>query len=51
MATVHGTGATSDAATTPRCRWRRAFAAIEKDGTVPGGTADVVGEAVSYTMA
>ena len=35
-------------ATTPRCRWRRADrCTIEKDGTVPGGTANAVGEVMS----
>ena len=46
-ATAHGTGATRMSATTPRFRWRRASCLhIEKDGTVPGGTADAAGEVV-----
>ena len=50
-ATVTGTGATpdSDDATVPVAQSK--ILHIEKDATVPGGTADVAGETISYTLA
>ena len=50
-ATVTGTGATSDTddATVPVAQSK--ILHIEKDATVPGGTADVAGETISYTLA
>ena len=50
-ATVTGTGATSDSddASVPVAQSK--ILHIEKDATVPGGTADVAGETISYTLA
>ena len=50
-ATVTGTGATPDTddATVPVAQSK--ILHIEKDATVPGGTADVAGETISYTLA
>ena len=50
-ATVTGTGATPDTddATVPVAQSKVLH--IEKDATVPGGTADVAGETISYTLA
>jgi uncharacterized repeat protein (TIGR01451 family) len=51
VAVVTGTGATGDDddATTPVAQTKTLH--IEKDAAVPGGTADVAGETISYTMA
>src|SRR6185436_14880254 len=51
VATVTGTGATPDNydATVPVAQSKVLH--IEKDATVPGGTADVLGETISYTLA
>ena len=50
-ATVTGTGATPDT-TTPRCRWRRARSCTSRrTPRLPGGTADVTGESINYTLA
>ena len=50
-ATVTGTGATPDTddASVPVAQSKVLH--IEKDATVPGGTADVAGETISYTLA
>ena len=50
-ATVTGTGATpdSDDASVPVAQSK--ILHIEKDASVPGGTADVAGETISYTLA
>ena len=50
-ATVTGTGATPDTddASVPVAQSK--ILHIEKDATVPGGTADVVGETINYTLA
>src|SRR6185369_13524349 len=50
-ATVIGTGATSDTDDATVTVAQSKILHIEKDATVPGGTADVLGETISYTLA
>ena len=50
-ATVTGTGATPDTDDASVAVAQSKILHIEKDATVPGGTADVVGETISYTLA
>ena len=49
-ATVTGTG-DRRTRTTPRLRWSRQDPAPREGRSVPGGTADVAGETISYTLA
>ena len=50
-ATVTGTGATPDTDDASVAVAQSKILHIEKDATVPGGTADVAGETISYTLA
>ena len=50
-ATVSGSGATPDSDDASVTVAQSKVLHIEKDATVPGGTADVVGETISYTLA
>src|SRR5436190_1996255 len=51
VAVVTGTGATGDDDDGKSAVEERKILHIEKDASVPGGTADVAGETISYTMA
>ena len=50
-ATVTGTGATPDTDDASVAVAQSKILHIEKDATVPGGTADVTGETINYTLA
>ena len=50
-ATVTGDGATADSDDATVAVVQSKILHIEKDATVPGGTADVAGETISYTLA
>ncbi len=50
-ATVTGTGATPDSDDASVAVAQSKILHIEKDASVPGGTADVAGETISYTLA
>ena len=50
-ATVTGTGATPDSDDASVAVAQNKILHIEKDASVPGGTADVAGETISYTLA
>ena len=51
MATATGDGATQDTDDASVAVVQSKILHIEKDATVPGGTADVAGETISYTLA